>query len=610
MIGLGCMRLSTSRDRNDERGVAVIRVALDAGITLLDTADSYARDEADRGHNERLIARAITEWGGDRSQLTIATKGGLRRPGSEWVPDGRAKHLREACDASRRALGQDTIDLYQLHVVDPKTPLATSVRALAKLKDDGWVRDVGLCNVTVSQIREAQSIVPIFSVQVSLGPLDGESLRNGVAEYCRDNGIRLIAYRPLGGDRRKSLARDVVLRTVSDRHNATPEGIALAWLLTFGDHVVPLPGATRVETVASIVRSRDVRLTDHDRDALDAKFSGRLLRVPRDRRRPVADKDGEVVIVMGMPGAGKTTFARELEATGYKRINRDEVGGTLADLVPRLDEVLQADTCRVVLDNTYPSRGSRNEVIETAWRHGVGVRCIWLRTPLGDAQINAIRRMIDVHGSLPSPEEIRQRSKKDTRYLLPDAQFRYERLLEEPTTDEGFEVVEIRTSRPGSDSNLPVLRLHDGSGAGDSNLTPNSSKGDSNLTPANRALILDLDQLTSDTSLLESVARYRSEGWLVFVHAWRPQIARGEMTAASVEQDVYQLKRALGEIDWAYCPHEAGPPICWCRKPIPGPLIEFAIKRNVALERAIIVGSSAAERTMAERVGARYESAL
>ena len=575
------MRLSTARDRDDQRAVAVIRAALDAGITLLDTADSYAHDESDRGHNERLIARAIAEWGGDRSAITVATKGGLRRPGSEWVPDGRAKHLREACDASRRALGQDTIDLYQLHVVDPKTPLTTSVRALAKLKDDGWVRDVGLCNVTVTQIREAQTIVPISAVQVSLGPLNDENLRNGVAEYCRDNGIRLIAYRPLGGDRRKSLARDVVLRTVADRHNATPEEIALAWLLTFGDGVVPLPGATSVESVTSIARAIDIRLAENDRAALDAKFSGRLLRVPRDKRRPTSLNDGDVVIVMGMPGAGKTTLARELEATGYERLNRDETGGTLADLVPQLDEALKTGRRRVVLDNTYPSRASRNEVIEAAWRHGIRVRCIWLQTTVGDAQINAIRRMIDVHGSLPTPEVIRQRSKKDTRYLLPDAQFRYERTLEEPTAEEGFEEVERRA---------PAPRATEG---------------------VNRALILDLDHLTGEDSksLSNVVKRYRDEGWLVFVHAWRPQIARGGTTAAAVEQEFATLRAALGgDLDCAYCPHDAGPPVCWCRKPIPGPLIEFAIRRNVALQRSLVVGTSAAERTMAERVGAQFET--
>src|SRR5688500_855534 len=105
MIGLGCMRLSTAADRDDERGVAVIRAALDAGATLLDTADAYCLDDRDVGHNERLIARAFSRWAGDRSGITVATKGGMRRPKGAWVTDGRAKHLRDACDASRRAFG-------------------------------------------------------------------------------------------------------------------------------------------------------------------------------------------------------------------------------------------------------------------------------------------------------------------------------------------------------------------------------------------------------------------------------------------------------------------------------------------------------------------------
>ena len=582
MLGLGCMRLSTGRDRDDQRAVAVIRAALDGGITLFDTANSYCLDDTERGHNERLIARAIAEWGGDRSQITVATKGGMRRPGGEWVPDGRAKHLRESCEASRVALGVDRLDLYQFHVVDPKTPLATSVRALARLKEDGWIRDVGLCNVTVSQIREAQAIVPIASVQVSFGPLDDENLRNGVAEYCRDNGILLIAHRPLGGDRRKSLARDIVLRAVADRHNATPEEVALAWLLTFGERVAPLPGATKVETVASIARASGIRLTDDDRAALDAKFSGTLLRVPRAQRRPQVDTESDVVIVMGMPGAGKTTHARALEAEGYERINRDELGGTLASLIPRLDEALADGKRRVVLDNTYPTRASRNEVIETAWRRGARVRCVWLQTAIGDAQINAIRRMIEVHGSLPTPEEIRALGKRDTRYLLPDAQFRYERTLEAPMMEEGFESIDVATS-----DRRPATRGQ------------------------HRSLVLDLDHLNGNASLLEAVARHRSEGWLVFVHAWRPQIARGEVTTASVEAEFAALSRALGgEVDWAYCPHDAGPPVCWCRKPIPGQVIEFTVRRSVALDQSIVVGTAAADRTMAERVGARFQESL
>jgi aryl-alcohol dehydrogenase-like predicted oxidoreductase/predicted kinase len=583
------MRLSTSADRDDERGLAVIRAALDAGATLLDTADAYCLDERDVGHNERLIARALSGWAGDRARITVATKGGMRRPKGAWVADGRAKHLRDACDASRQALGVDTIELYQLHAVDPKTPIETSVRALARLQEEGKIRDVGLCNVTVSQIKAAQSIASIASVQVSLSPLDDESLRNGVAEYCRENGIRLIGYRPLGGERLKQLAREPVLSEIAAKHAASNEEVALAWLMSLG--VVPIPGASRNETASSLSRALDIQLDDDDRTALDDRFSGRLLRVPRAQRRPADDAGGEVVIVMGMPGAGKTAVARELEAEGYDRLNRDALGGSLTDLLPRVDEMLVAGRRRIVLDNTYPARKSRNEVIETAWQRGVPVRCIWLTTDVANAQINSIHRMLDVHGALPTPEEIRERGKYDTRYLLPDAQFRYERILEPPTLDEGFVSVETRA----------FVREPIAVGV--------------------RALILDFDDLVgrgapvlhlNDVAIAparhDTLARHQDDGWLLFLHAWRPQLARGETTLQGVEACLARARELVGgRVDIACCPHDAGPPVCWCRKPIPGSVIEFASRRRVALAQSIVVGSSAADRTMAERIGARFE---
>src|SRR5215467_8668409 len=165
IVGLGCMRLSTVRDRDDDRAVAVILAALDAGATLLDTADAYCHDEHDVGHNERLVARALAVWSGDRTGITVATKGGIRRPKGAWVNDGRAKHLRDACDSSCRALGVDAIDLYQLHAVDPKTPLETSVRVLAALQREGAISQIGLCNVTVGEIERAREVAEIASVQ-------------------------------------------------------------------------------------------------------------------------------------------------------------------------------------------------------------------------------------------------------------------------------------------------------------------------------------------------------------------------------------------------------------------------------------------------------------
>jgi aryl-alcohol dehydrogenase-like predicted oxidoreductase len=578
-IGLGCMRLSTAADRDDGRSIAVIHAALDAGATLLDTSNAYCHDATETGHNERLIAEALRIWTGDRSNVEVATKGGLLRPGGKWVADAKAKSLRAACEASRRALGVDVIDLYQLHAVDPKTPFETSVRALATLQTDGLIRRIGLCNVTVGQIETARQIAEIVSVQVSMSPLDDENLRNGVAEYCRDHRIRLIAYRPLGGERVNRLAKDPVLTEVAARHAVTPAELALAWLMDLSPLVTPIPGATHVENARSIARVLGVRLTDDDRRELDARFSGRLLRVPRSERRPPGKSDGEVVLVMGMPGAGKSTIALELEAAGYERLNRDARGGSLAHLAEELDAGLRGGRRRWVLDNTYPSRRSRNEVIECAWQHGVPVRCIWAATGIGDAQINAITRMIEAHGSLPSPEEIRECGREDTRYLGPDALFRYERALEPPVADEGFAAVEERQF---------VRR--------------------GNPDAANRAIIVDFDDLTRERR--EALAQHAADGWLLFAHAWRPQVARGAMTRDEIEWEFVRTRADLGvDITFACCPHDAGPPVCWCRKPLPGSVLEFAIRRGVALDRSVMVGTSAADRTMAQRLGMPFHHA-
>jgi aryl-alcohol dehydrogenase-like predicted oxidoreductase len=194
------MRLSTATDRDEASGVAVLHAALDAGVTFFDTADAYCWDTADTGHNERLIARALATWGGDRSRapLRIATKGGLTRPAGRWVADGRARSLASACEASLRALNVERLDLYQLHAPDPRTPFATSVRALHALQRRGLVQSIGLCNVTVGQIEEARRIWDIASVQVELSIWQDASILSGVLPYCETHGIELIAYRPLG----------------------------------------------------------------------------------------------------------------------------------------------------------------------------------------------------------------------------------------------------------------------------------------------------------------------------------------------------------------------------------------------------------------------------
>jgi aryl-alcohol dehydrogenase-like predicted oxidoreductase len=171
----------------------------------------------------------MNAWSGDRSRIVIATKGGLTRPEGRWVPDGRGRHLRSACEASLIALELTRIDLYQLHAPDPRVPFATSVRALAALKDEGLVARIGLCNVNVGQIEDARRIAEIASVQVELNAWQDDSFLNGVVDYCLTHGIQLIAYRPLGGRRKVAqLRHDAVLREVAERHRATPAEIALA----------------------------------------------------------------------------------------------------------------------------------------------------------------------------------------------------------------------------------------------------------------------------------------------------------------------------------------------------------------------------------------------
>ena len=594
-IGFGCMRLSTEL-QDATHAADVIHAALDAGATLLDSADVYAPDEKHIGHNERLVGQALSTWKGDRSSIRIATKGGLRRARGRWFADGRATHLREACAASARALEVECIDLYQLHAVDPRTSLETSVRALAGLQEAGMIRRVGLCNVNVSQIEAARKITEVSAVQVSLGVLDDENLRNGVAEYCRDHDIRLLAYRPLGGERAARLHRDTALRRIAERHGVSAQQIALAWLLDLDPCVMPLPGATSIEHALALARVLTLELSAEDSADLDRQFpAGRLLRVPRHLRKPPPNSNGDVVIVMGMPGAGKSTVAQEFIANGYERLNRDERGGKVSDLLAALSAGLSEGQHEWVLDNTYASRASRNDVIETAWQHEVPARCVWLTTSLADAQINAVMRLLEIHGTLPMPEDLREHGKSDPRYFGPEAQFRYEREMEPPSLDEGFESIEqrefVRWADPSFTQRAVILE-YDG-------VLCESAAG--------KDVALDPDDVTLPEGRREQLADYVADGWLLFAIAWRPQIADDTTTAEDVQKCFARTQEQLDlPIDFALCPHAAGPPICWCRKPLPGLVLEFARNNRVALGDSIMIGRGAADRTLAERLGLAY----
>lgn len=598
-VGMGCMRLSTEPDRNEARAVAVIHAALDAGITLLDTADAYCWDDSERGHNERLIARALATWNGDPSRVRVATKGGLTRPGGRWEANGRAKHLIAACEASRRALGVERIALYQLHAPDPRTPLATSVRALATLKRDGLVDSIGLCNVTVGQIEDARRIADIDSIQVELSVWRDDHFLSGVAEYCVANTLRLLAHRPLGGTaRRHRTMADATLVEIAARHGATAAEIALAWLIDLSDLITPIPGATHVNTARSIARARLIALTDDDRARLDARFpSGRVLR-RKAVRQPAAQlrSEGEVVLVMGLPGAGKTTFAEGLTADGYYRLNRDETGGTLRGLLPALDTALASGASRLVLDNTYVSRKSRAEVIRAASARGFPVRCIWLATSVEDAQTNAVARLVARYGYLPGDGELKRLGKEDVAALRPTVQFRYQRELEPPDTSEGFsrvDVVPFERRRDPANVNRAVIVWCDG-------VLLRSRAG--------RRMPLTPDDVDVVAERAVTLRRYREEGWQLLGISWQPDIADRTQTATGADAVLAHMNEQLGlEIEVAYCPHAAGPPTCWCRKPLPGLGVLFVHRHRLDPPQCIYVGAGAQDPAFARRLGFRYQ---
>ena len=270
-IGLGGMYLSINGRPDEATALATIHAALDAGVTLIDTADVYCTDDGDIGHNERLIAKAI---GGRRERVVIATKGGLRRPRGAWTRDGRPEALRSACEASLRALGVSTIELYQLHAPDEHVRFADSVGELARLRDAGKIRHVGLSNVTVTQLEEARRIVPIASVQNRWSPGHRQPERDGVLTACTRAGIAFLPYSPFGGAAgARGLAGTGILGEEAARRGVTPHRLVVAWMLAKSPIVIPIPGARRKESIQDSARATELTLSPGDVARIEASFS-------------------------------------------------------------------------------------------------------------------------------------------------------------------------------------------------------------------------------------------------------------------------------------------------------------------------------------------------
>jgi pyridoxine 4-dehydrogenase len=275
-LGFGAMRITGKGiwgpPPDPEAAKDVLRRAVDLGINLIDTADSYGPHVS-----EELIAEALYPYDG----LTIATKGGLERTGpGVWPRNGRPEHLKEACEGSLRRLRVDRIDLYQLHAVDPEVPYEESVGAIKELQDEGKIRLAGVSNVSVERLEQARKIVDVASVQNRFNLADRGS--EDVLDRCEELGIGFIPWFPLdagdlaepGGPAAK----------IAERHGASAGQVALAWLLRRSPVMLPIPGTSSIEHLEENVAASEVDLSDAEVAALDAAASSSDSRSTQPRR--------------------------------------------------------------------------------------------------------------------------------------------------------------------------------------------------------------------------------------------------------------------------------------------------------------------------------------
>lgn len=274
-IGLGLMTFDQTGQQPREQLAATIRAALDAGVTLFDTADAYGPGEekgADaQGHNERLVASLLDELG-VRDQVLLATKGGhVRTEGGGWAVDSSDAHLRQAVDASLQRLGVDQLALWQHHRPDPEVPYDDVIGTLKEIHDSGKVRMVGLSNADPDQIRAAHKVLgdALVSVQNQFSP----AFRSSRAEIdvCEDLGIAFLPWSPLGGlgDAKQLADKHPAFAAVAKARGVSPQQVALAWELSQSPVVIPIPGAKRPESIRDSAAAADLELMPDELASLD-----------------------------------------------------------------------------------------------------------------------------------------------------------------------------------------------------------------------------------------------------------------------------------------------------------------------------------------------------
>lgn len=279
-IGLGAMPLSMGRNErpSHEQAIATVHAALDAGVTYIDTADIYAPSWDTMGHNEKIVAEALASYSGDTSNVVIGTKGGITRSeGEVWGRDGSESYLRGALEKSLANLGVDQIDLYQWHRPDRWKVYGDVVAVFKKLQDEGLVRAVGISNANVEEIQVAIDVLGeggLASVQNEFSPRFRSS--RDELEFCGERGIAFLPWSPLGGTGQQS--KDVgktypVFHEIGQARGVSPQQIVLAWELSLGSHVIPIPGASRPESITDSAQAANLELTADELDRIEKQFN-------------------------------------------------------------------------------------------------------------------------------------------------------------------------------------------------------------------------------------------------------------------------------------------------------------------------------------------------
>jgi aryl-alcohol dehydrogenase-like predicted oxidoreductase len=272
-IGIGGMPMSIEGRPAEERSISAIHAGLDAGVTLIDTADAYHRDADEVGHNESLIARALASYPGDTSAVLVATKGGHLRPGDgSWTLNGSPDYLKQACEASLKRLGVEAIGLYQFHRPDPQVPYAESVGTLRELLDEGKIVRAGISNANPAQIREAREILgeDLVSVQNQYSPAFRSS--EPELELCRELGLAFLPWSPFGGITKAAGLGDrfAAFAQIGAAHGVSPQRVCLAWMLAKAPNLIPIPGSTRPETILDSLAAEQLELDAQELARLDA----------------------------------------------------------------------------------------------------------------------------------------------------------------------------------------------------------------------------------------------------------------------------------------------------------------------------------------------------